>query len=268
MALIFLLRGVVLLANGRVALSIDAARGSVSDDSRNLADVVPDFGSVVEVAGWGIFIPANLISPSTINLGVAANGRACLSKCVTREIPGCRLVSFDLNTRVCTGWNQHMEGTFVPNAGNTLLAISAKQFQQRSGVYFAGTLIHGQSDITMWVSGTNSLFVKPSTLMILGNGDLALLNSDGEIVWKLGTAGEKFAGASLSVMEDGTLCLAITTPCLWSTPSQATTCQQDGWIQRLTAYRLRLLDRFASLQQKWDLISLPLNFQNFATLPL
>ncbi|OQV19451.1 hypothetical protein BV898_06442 [Hypsibius exemplaris] len=141
MALIVFLLGVVLLANGRVALPIDAARGSVSDDSRNLADVVPDFGSVVEVAGWGIFIPANLVSPSTINLGVAANGIACLSKCVTREIPGCRLVSFDLNTRVCTGWNQHMEGTFVPNAGSTLLAISAKQFQQRSGAYMVRYLI-------------------------------------------------------------------------------------------------------------------------------
>ncbi|OQV26170.1 hypothetical protein BV898_00291 [Hypsibius exemplaris] len=145
MALIFLLLGVVLLANGRVALSIDATRGSVSDDFRNLADVVPDFESVVEAVGWGIFIPANSISRSTINLGVAANRRGCLSKCITREIPGCRLVSFDLNTRVCTGWNQHMEGTFVPDAGNTLLAISAKQFQQRSGVHFwdHATFIYG-----------------------------------------------------------------------------------------------------------------------------
>ncbi|OWA52345.1 hypothetical protein BV898_16800 [Hypsibius exemplaris] len=102
---------------------------------------------------------------------------------------------------------------------------SSKLVLQEDGNLVVSQLIPGQSDITMWVSGTNSLFVKPSTLMILGNGDLALLNSNGEIVWKLGTAGEKFAGASLSVMEDGTLCLAITTPCLWSTPSQATTCQ-------------------------------------------
>ncbi|OQV18143.1 hypothetical protein BV898_07731 [Hypsibius exemplaris] len=71
-------------------------------------------------------------------------------------------------------------------------------------------------EVATWASGSNSFVVKPVSVSVLGNGEVALLNQAGEIVWKLGTAGKKNAGASLCVKDNGVICLAHNSTCIWA----------------------------------------------------
>ncbi|OQV23277.1 hypothetical protein BV898_02728 [Hypsibius exemplaris] len=95
----------------------------------------------------------------------------------------------------------------------------------------------------MWTSGTSSLVVKPVTLMVLSNGDIILLNDAGETVWKLGTAGKKYAGASLWLKNDGSLCLTMDqTSCLWSTSfsfQQLLKTNTDGTVTTATSLAMQ-----------------------------
>ncbi|OQV15773.1 hypothetical protein BV898_10027 [Hypsibius exemplaris] len=137
MIIISVFLGIILLLGRSFALpnNNDTIAESTTEAPRSLSSLT-DIGSVVQAEGWGIFLPANSILPSgTINLGTAANGKACLTKCATRETPGCRLVSFDLNKRVCTGWTEDMEGVFLPNSSSILLALSSRRSHRRPGVY-------------------------------------------------------------------------------------------------------------------------------------
>ncbi|OWA53873.1 hypothetical protein BV898_18292 [Hypsibius exemplaris] len=149
---------VVCLACGCPAVLSSSDTRCQTDASRSWSCGVEDPDSiVVVVVGWGIFFPTDFVSNSTLNLGLAVNGRACLSKCSNREIRGCRLVSFNVDTGVCTGYTKDLEGTFVPNPSTTLLAVSGKQFHERPGFHFAvpgQTLLLGVDGRAMGNGGT------------------------------------------------------------------------------------------------------------------
>ncbi|OQV16399.1 hypothetical protein BV898_09542 [Hypsibius exemplaris] len=78
----------------------------------------------------------------------------------------------------------------------------------------------GKPMISVWATSTHILFSKPISLMVIQNGDLVLKNQLGIDVWRLGTAGAKFIGNSLYVLDGrgGTLCLKLTAEaaCVWT----------------------------------------------------
>ncbi|OQV13526.1 hypothetical protein BV898_12272 [Hypsibius exemplaris] len=77
---------------------------------------------------------------------------------------------------------------------------------------------------SVWSSGTSSLVDPPTSVNLFQNGDLAMLNDKGETMWRLGTAGAKYAGASLWVRNGGLLCLASEPDgnCLWKSVAAVT----------------------------------------------
>ncbi|OQV11617.1 putative Zinc metalloproteinase nas-38 [Hypsibius exemplaris] len=55
----------------------------------------------------------------------------------------------------------------------------------------------------IWSTATSAFANPPVSVNLLRNGDLVMLNADGESVWKLGTVGLNYAGASLWVRDGG-----------------------------------------------------------------
>ena len=102
--------------------------------------------TVVEMSGWDVSFPSGFNSDAVIPLGRATSGKDCLGKCFLNEL-GCRLVSFNLDTRACTGYKSSVEGTFTKSWSSTLLAVSTKSFSVRPGFLTTTVgdtnLIHG-----------------------------------------------------------------------------------------------------------------------------
>ena len=92
--------------------------------------------TVVEMTGWDVSFPSGFNSHAVIALGRASSGKECLGICFLSEL-GCRFVSFDLDTRACTGYKRTVEGTFTKSSSSTLLAASTKSFHTRPGFYTA-----------------------------------------------------------------------------------------------------------------------------------
>ena len=90
--------------------------------------------TVVEMSGWDVSFPSGFNSDAVIALGRASSGKDCLGKCFLSEL-GCRLVSFDLDTRACTGYKRNVEGTFTKSSSSSLLAVSTKSFDTRQGFF-------------------------------------------------------------------------------------------------------------------------------------
>ena len=92
--------------------------------------------TVVEMSGWGVSFPSGFNSDAVIALGRAGSSKDCLGICFLSEL-GCRFVSFDLDTRACTGYKRNVEGTFTKSSSSSLLAVSTKSFYARPGLYTA-----------------------------------------------------------------------------------------------------------------------------------
>ena len=97
-----------------------------------VASDLVDPSSIVEMEGWGLFFPPDFNSTARINLPKAATGKICLSNCFLSE-SGCRMVTFNLDSRSCVGYKAHVEGTFVNSPSSSLLAISRKKFYSAPG---------------------------------------------------------------------------------------------------------------------------------------
>ena len=68
---------------------------------------------------------------------------------------------------------------------------------------------------TIWETSTASDDDFSASIEMQTDGNLVLLQSDGAIRWKSDTVGEPFAGASLRVVNGGSLCLFRHGSCLW-----------------------------------------------------
>ncbi|OQV24129.1 putative Astacin-like metalloendopeptidase [Hypsibius exemplaris] len=94
---------------------------------------------------------------------------------------------------------------------------------------------------SVWSSGTSSLARPPVSANLRQNGDLVMLNDEDETMWRLGTTGTKYGGASLWVQNGGLICLANEPDgnCLWASVTAVTSTPIPKLIPSLNTTKTR-----------------------------
>ncbi|OQV11607.1 hypothetical protein BV898_14105 [Hypsibius exemplaris] len=117
--------------------------------------------------------------------------RICLDGCQTRvggndickHVPTASQLLFD--TALKRG-----QSLFSPDK-------KTKLSMQMNGDLVVSIIGEDLTEKSVWSTGTSSLAQPPVSVNLLKNGDLVMLIDEGETMWRLGTAGMRYAGASL-----------------------------------------------------------------------
>ncbi|OWA55439.1 hypothetical protein BV898_19826, partial [Hypsibius exemplaris] len=68
---------------------------------------------------------------------------------------------------------------------------------------------------SIWSSKTSDYTSKPRSVVMQENGNLAIYNGNGLLVWSSGTFQPRFGGAKLRLQDTGSLCIYTQGECLW-----------------------------------------------------
>ncbi|OQV16088.1 hypothetical protein BV898_09724 [Hypsibius exemplaris] len=117
--------------------------------------------------------------------------------------------------------------------------------------------VNGDAEVSTWASNTFRMYEKPQSLHVLLNDNVVLLNARGEPVWNLGTLGMPFAGLSLFLLNNGSLCLAPITQnstCVWHSPAPSGT-GTGMWINLADSMHKSVLGNATNYPDKWSPLS-------------
>ncbi|OQV11587.1 hypothetical protein BV898_14086 [Hypsibius exemplaris] len=160
---------------------------------------------------------------------------ACVQSCSDDKLSGGKCGAFR-SARVCYCEGCHQGVTASQLLSGTALQRGQSLFSpdkktnlsmQMNGDLVVSITGEDLTEKSVWSTGTSSLAQPPVSVRLLENGDLVLLNAEGGTMWRLGTAGAKYAGASLWVRNGGLLCLANEPDgnCLWKSVAAVTSTQ-------------------------------------------
>ncbi|OWA54184.1 hypothetical protein BV898_18598 [Hypsibius exemplaris] len=159
----------------------------------------------------------------------------CVKSCKDDKLSGGKCGAFR-STKVCycegchqgVTASQLLSGTALKREQSLLSPDKkTKLSMQMNGDLVVSIIGEDLTEKSVWSTGTSSLARPPVSVSLLQNGDLVMVNDEGETAWRLGTSGTKYAGASLWVRNGGLICLANEPDgdCLWKSVTVVTSTQ-------------------------------------------